>query len=186
MNGEILTALQSGCVDTIPSKALLFLGGLAEQLVKQCRLPPNSAERLQLALFIQTAQLAAAGGSQYSNPDLGRMAEDQMRSQQAYLLGLATFDDLGGCDSPVSGHLASGLLAYLRLREARSPWIDGCEVHYADRYTREQCACVAEHLLILFPDIHTQPFSRSSMTQVIEAQPLVALQLGVRCRIGNY
>ena len=117
VHGEILTALRSGCVDAIPSEALLFLGGLAEPLVKQCRLPPNSAERLQLAMFSQTAQLAAAGGSQYSNPDLGRMMEDQLQSQQAYLLGLATFDDLGGgrfTGGRPSGQRPSGLPAPAR------------------------------------------------------------------------
>lgn len=180
--GEILTALQSGCVSAIPAKALLFIGGLAEPLVGQCRLPPNSAERLELARFIQTAQLAAAGGSQYSNPDLGRMVEDQAQSQQAYLLGLGTFEDLGGCRSP----MASGILGYLRALRANSLWIDGCEVHYAGRYTREQCACVADHLMMLFPDIHARPFSRGAISWLTEAQPFVALQLGVSCRIGNY
>ena len=185
--GEILTALEVSCRPAPSNKALLFMAGLGEQILKNCaRVPANSADRTAIARFIAASVQVGVGGSQYNNPDLGIMMRDQAGSQAAYLAGAATFRGLDGCADPGASTFANGLARYLKESAAASAWVDGCELYYATRYSRGQCQCMAESLRAVAPAIHDSQFSRASIKGMIDRAPLQGLQMAVTCKVSDY
>jgi hypothetical protein len=183
--GEVMTALETSCVRTLAPKAQLFLAGLGEELVRNCNLPRDAGDRMRIAEFVAASVQVAVGGGQYGNPDLGVMMGDQVASQTAYMTGAMTFRALGGCQSPAP-EFAAGLARYLEHTAANSHWVDGCELQYATRYSRSQCQCMADKIRALDPAIHTKEFSRGSIQTLSNRNPILGLQMGMQCGVGDY
>lgn len=185
-HGAILTSLETGCVPTLTPKSQLFVAGLGEQLIKQCELPVKMKDRITVANFVAASVPVGVGGRNYGNSDVGVMMQDQVSSQMAYTAGSLAFKNFDGCSDRRAIAISNSLVRYLSTTSNQSIWVQGCEIQYATLYSKNQCQCMVDAIRGFDPGIHSREFSRSSIKSMIGGNPMAALQMAVKCGVGDY
>jgi hypothetical protein len=184
--GSALHGLDNNCIRTFSPQEQLFVAGLSRSLLESCGLPKDRGSRLKLEKFLTSSMWVSGAGRRYgdSREGLGNAFD----SLQAYSAGSIASKSIG-C-GPEGERLSKGIVNYLDRTSGAggggSTYVDGCARYYSGQYTREQCQCVADIGRSIFPDIHQSAFSRESIGSIVNANPLVGLQMGMRCGIGDY
>jgi len=165
------------------NNSFMFTAGIAIELMKKCNVPSGTSDRLELAEFVQGALLRAGVGPNYSNPDPGATTGEQ----SALLAGVLTARSLG-CREPAASKLADGVVAVVKSNKAGSG--DGKQPVFVRtcqrQFSRDQCECLASLGRGVRPNIYQMEYHRDIIVQIISRNPLLGLQIGVRCRIYKY
>ena len=181
--GDQLRRLANGDPVNIDGSSLLFFGGLSGHYLENCPNSVSGETRSRVESFATTGVLRAGIGSNYSNPDIGKMMADAASGQSIFLGGQSAAR-LIGCDG------AGPLLTYVDdLIQSNSQSQDG-EVSLfvrscAAEFDERRCNCLADVGRAAFPNIHKRRYSRSIIPSIISANPLVGLQIGMTCGIVN-
>lgn len=186
--GDALFSIWSPCRRTLSPKEQVFVAGVSQYLLTQCRYPADIQARLKLQRFLSSSAFVGSIGRQYGNPNLGEGLGDQAASMTAYAVGEATAKAIGCTE--VGEHLAGRVVEYLDRTAGGSPnapnYVEECASYYSGRYTKQQCQCLADIGRSVFPNIHQTPFSSASIKRIIQSNPLVGLQIAFQCQIGDY
>lgn len=164
----------------------MFVAGLAAELIEACGLPSQATDRVELWTFVQGAILRAGVGPNYSNPDIGENIGQVLGGQAAMTAGILAVRSLS-CDSATARELAGDVLALVRSNDARgadgqSPFTRSC----LNQFSAFQCDCLASLGRGVFPNINQMEYSRGLMAELINRNPILALQVALQCQIGNY
>ena len=182
---QLLSALDRSCLTTLDAKEQLFVAGLTQHFLENCKVPTQ--HRLKLQKFLTSSSLVGAIGGQYGNKDLGAGLGDQTASGTVYAAGASVAKEMGCQDAT---RLTNGVLAYLDRTASGNgqgaKYVKGCVQYYGGQYSEQQCQCVADIGQSLYPNIHSLEFSRDSIASIIQRNPFVGLQIAGQCRIGNY
>lgn len=173
------------CIGDLSQDGFLFMMGMAQELAETCHLPPSPVRRLDLATLLSAAPLAAGTGRRYAADDLGAMGSDAMRAVTSYEVGRAAISEIIGC-AQVAATITEGIYEYFDRTRASSRFADECEVHYAGRYSRDQCTCVGDLARLHDPQIHSKAFSRRVFSRIGETTPFAMVQGIFQCGFTTY
>lgn len=186
--GDLLYALDQGCMRTLDAREQTFTVGMSQFFLENCDFPRNPEKRDQLRNFLIGSVLTVTGGRQYSHPNPLMAVADQLENTALFGLGVKTAGAIGCTDT--GDHLADNVVAYLyqtALGSADGPsYVDSCATHYAGQYSRAQCECLANIGRSVFPNIHSQAFSQSSIKSILQSNPLLGFQIMLQCRMVDY
>lgn len=167
--GDARFAVEEDCRHTFTQDEQYFLAGIAQSLRANCKLPRRGDDRVLLEGF------ARAATSSPSHPDRA----------SALAAGRSMMEDIR-CDGPEAALLARGIVIYLRRTSGSSRFVPGCLEIYGQRYTGEQCRCIADTVRPVFPDVDRRFFARELVKESIHRSPRVALTLMLSCGVSEY
>lgn len=165
---------------------LPFMTGVASHLLERCKAPSdNSKLRAELTIFVTSSSLGSVMGFDYSNPNLGETLGSMGRSQAALVAG-SLFAQQLPCGA-VANQFNTGIAKALRSNARGSDgglsnFVESCTPHFDQR----RCSCLANLGRQAIPDLHRQFYDRRLIREIIERNPLLGLQIGIACQIGNY
>lgn len=178
---RLVRALLAGETVPLTETNMPFLTGMAGAMMERCGMPRSMATRARLTAFVGTGTIAALGGLDYSNPDLGAMAGSLFRQQGLLGSGAAAVEIIG-----CSGELDRIGENMARLIEANSGAGSGFVASCAGTHGERSCTCLADMGRQVMPDIASRRYSSSLMREIIERNPMLALMIGLNCGISNY
>lgn len=187
--GGVLYSLSASCLRPFTVDEQLGVAGLASGLMEKCSYPVDPVERARVADFLVTNWFGALLGSDYSNPNIGRMLANQAESLVASRIGRQAAQGMR-CDG-ATAQLSSSIAAYLA-RTSEGPgglaprFVRGCVAHYGNRYSTAQCSCMADAARAIVPGIHQQPFSAETYREVMQRNPAVGGEILLKCGIATY
>lgn len=188
MFGELLYSLDAGCMRTMTGREQTFTAGMSQYFVNRCGHPADARKRSRLLGFLTSSGLVATGGRQYSNPNVMAAVGDQLDNATLFTMGTEAAAEIG-CNE-ISERLAANIVAYLDQTASGRPgepsYVDGCVAHYAGRYGRAQCECLANIGRGVFPDIHSQRFTPASIKSILGGNPLLGFQIMLQCGVVEY
>jgi hypothetical protein len=185
--GDVISLYENGCLATLSPTQLTFTAGLAQALLEKCSVPNNSNDLATISTFLSSSMWVGLGqGRDRSNPNLNESLGNAGTSAAAYIAGMGALDLIGGCSNPAASKISAGIVKLLNRTASIPRFVDGCAQYYAGKYSRSQCQCLADVSRAVFPDIHQQTFSPSTIKELIARNPFVGLQVGFQCGIGNY
>lgn len=185
---DVLYSIEKPCNRTLSPKEQVFVAGLSQYFLTQCKYPSDIQSRLKLQKFLTSSAFVGVIGRQYGNPNLGKGLGDQAASGIAYAAG-QKFAELIDC-KPGGEIIAHNVVDYLD-RTSSGPaegpnYVAECTNYYSGRYTKQQCQCLADIGRSVFPNIHQTRFSSGSIKRIIQSNPFVGLQIAMQCKIGDY
>jgi len=188
MFGELLYSLDVGCMRIMTEREQVFTAGMSKYFLEQCAHPKDLSKRNRLINFVAASSVVAVTGSRYADPNIIVSTRSQVENSTLYTLGSAAAEEIG-CNE-ISERLATNIVAYLDETALGTPdgpnYVDGCVARYAGQYDRSQCECLAHVGRAVFPDIHSQAFSPSSIKAIIDGGPLLGFQIAFMCGIVEY
>jgi len=97
------------------------------------------------------------------------------------------FIETYGCEGPVPEDLTAGLVRTVEIADIGGPgssrFVRSCA---EGRLDQEQCQCLADLGRGMIPDIHERHYRRGTIPDLVNRNPLYALQIAVQCGIGEY
>lgn len=181
--GEARLAIEENCARDLTQDEQLFVAGIAQTLLGDCKLPRKPDARGLVERFTKASTLAIS----FRKPDgpLHDTIQAMNGGAGAFGAGMSLMKDIR-CRSPEAALLSRGIVKYLQRTSASSRFVAGCTAFYAGRYTGKQCQCVAETLRAALPDVDQRYFDREIIKESIHQTPFIALPLMFSCGIGNY
>lgn len=188
--GDVLFALETGCLRTLSSNEQLVMAGVAQRLLKECGLPKDYTSRKRLVRFLSPSHFAGLLGRRFNNTEIGEGFLDTLESSSFYVAGYAAIDGIG-CESSLAAKLADSIVTYLDWTDngrglGASRFVEECTIHYEGRYSHEQCECMAAIGQSIRSGIHASGFSPTVLQSIIKSNPLVGMQLISECDLREY
>lgn len=180
---DALFALGTGCRRDFSQMEQLFIAGLSDRILGSCDVPSSPADRAKLLSFITSSTLMMAR----RDGAIDEALRKQAASGAAILAGGKAFDAIG-CGA-MADTIAQNVMAYLDNSAqggAGATFVSGCAEHYAGTYSEQQCRCVGDIGRSVIPGIHELRFDSGLISQIIEANPILGLQIVMQCGIGDY
>lgn len=187
-HGRTLAAIYSGKRVQFTNESMLFVAGLAEDLLTRCSLPSNASQQQVISGFIKSAAVFVSGRREApgSDVDFGEVAAARMKEVGSMTRGKAFGSSLA-CDTPHAQKLASGLASTLRANEkgptgGPSTFMAGC----SQSMPADKCECLAKNAEAVVPNIHQNIYSREVLHNIATSNPIVGMQIVMTCGIVNY
>lgn len=177
-------AIESGETFNFNDGTMLFTAGVAAELLEECRINLDTAERVELAAFVSAASLQAGGGNSYSAPSISDMMADQAASMGAFTVGIAAARALecAGADQ-----IAENTVDIVRKNKSGadggvSPFIGSCSPVHG----QASCTCLAELGRASYSNIYQMTYSRDLVYGILQNNPVAGLMIAMSCGIQNY
>jgi len=167
--GDARVAVEEDCRHNFTQDEQVFLAGIAQSLRANCKLPRHGDDRALVERFTRAAAALPAHSNRAS----------------AFAAGKSMMEDIR-CDGPEAALLARGIVIYLKRTSGSSRFVPGCLEVYGQRYTGEQCRCIAGALRPVLPDIDQRFFERELVKESIHRSPRVAVTLMLSCGVSEY
>jgi hypothetical protein len=179
-------AIVRGEAFTFTDASFLFTGGMASELLEACALDLSAADRAEIAAFVYAVSQQAMMGNDYGNPDLSEALSDQLSSGAAFAAGIETARQ-AGCSEPLATTIAGNILGLVRANRSgpdggEPPFLGSCGTVFSG----PQCACLAQLGSAVYTDIYQMTYSRDVIAGIIQANPLLGLQVAMVCGISEY
>lgn len=187
--GQVLHSLETSCDYTFSKTEQIFMAGLAQSLLHGCGYPQDQESRRTLQTFLTSSLIVAAiGGTDYSNPDIGKSVPNSMASHIAYAAGTKAYEQIG-C-SQAGKLISQGMVKYLKKSTSKESggmyFVDGCVHHYGGQWLKSKCQCVADVGRAIFPNIHKSEFDPGKIRAIIKGNPLLSIQMIGQCGVMDY
>lgn len=170
----------------LTAEGLLFFGGIASDLVERCSVLSGSPDRAELARLLLAVTNRLSFGTNYSSRDIYNTVQGNIGDVQVFAAGVE-FGRLIDCQHSAADALAQKIAEAWR---KQSQGADGGQSQFvrtcSEKFSKQQCQCLAQMAQSVFPDIHQTTYNREIIRQLINSSPVVAFQMALACKIGNY
>jgi uncharacterized protein len=159
--------------------------GAASALLEECRVDLSMAERLEVVDFVKSATLAAALGSDFSNPDMTKTWSSQHRGMAQYTAGVTAVRTMG-CSGDLPSNLARSILEAVRFNREGSGngavFLDSC----SRRHGAGTCGCVLTQGMALDANLADKVYSQDLIYGLLERNPMIGLVMITQCGLTEY
>ncbi|GEC16623.1 hypothetical protein [Nitrobacter winogradskyi] len=180
-------AVVTGDVQRLEGGDMSFFGGVIAESVEACKLPSSAVERLALVRLLEASFNLALMGDAFSSKNIGEAIGGSAQSQAMFLEGVTAVRTMG-CAHPFLSVLLTTLVdistAPAGNAEGGGPdqFVRTCSL---DR-SRLQCECIVREGSVLVPNIAQQRFDRSILSNIVSRNPLIGMNLFIKCGVSNY
>lgn len=181
-----LYTLYAPCERVLEQNERTFVGGASQRFLEACKVSVEPENLSMLQKFLTSSELVGAMGAQYGSKDLGASVGSQIGSTTDYGLGVA-FANNTKCER--ADEFLSHVVEYLKRQDAAGSeglFVQTCAQYYSGQYSADQCQCIADIGASVYPRIHEMEFAREGIYSIIQANPLVGLQIGMQCGVSDY
>lgn len=173
------------CNSSPSNEEQAFLYGASNWYSENCNIPAHINTDPAWVSFKTSSTLTAVTGTAYSGGSSGGSQPAKVTN----MLAGKTYAETLGCAN--SGPFMKSTVSYLnKLKNSggESKFVSGCVDYYDGQYSKQQCSCIREVGITVYPALSGEKvvFSSDIPRQIVQANPFVGMQLIAQCGVSSY
>ncbi|MEM9385049.1 MAG: hypothetical protein AAGA68_08295 [Pseudomonadota bacterium] len=182
---RVLPILENRCATPFTQAEQLFVAGAGGWWLRTCAFPAHHTSRARLLTFFSSSAIVAAVGRRYALPGTAADTAYASTSAAPYSAGSRAAAAIG-C-SARGKRIAEGIDAWLLLgaRGSDGDFVRGCVSFFGGRHSEEDCTCLADIGASVLPNLHASHFTRDSVQRITRTNPLLGLQIALKCGLAE-